>query len=207
MNGKSLSVVKTVSMAIALSVGASGVTRAQAPPASPLPTVEQQIAASVLALPAEMRPGATVMGYRTAGKLETIRTGKNGMTCLALFATQKDFHVACYQESMEPFMLRGRELRAQGVKDPKVDSVRFQEVASGKIKMPALATMYQIFGKATSWDRATGKISDATTLTVIYIPGATAESTGLSLLPPKSGPWLMHPGTPKAHIMLSGTMP
>ena len=61
MNGTSHSVVKTVSMAIALSVGVSGVTRAQAPPASPLPTVEQQIAASVLALPAEMRPGVGAM--------------------------------------------------------------------------------------------------------------------------------------------------
>src|ERR1019366_9948728 len=61
MNGKSLSVVKTVSMVIALSVGVSGVALAQAPAASPLPTVEQQIAASGLALPAEVRSGATVM--------------------------------------------------------------------------------------------------------------------------------------------------
>ena len=53
---------------------------AQAPAAAkPLPTVEEQIAASVLALPADLRAGATVMGYRTPGKLETIRAGKNGM--------------------------------------------------------------------------------------------------------------------------------
>ena len=206
MNGKSHSVVKTVSMVIALSVAAAGVARAQATAASPLPTVEQQIAASVLALPAEMRSGATVMGYRTAGKLETIRAGKNGMTCLALFAVEKAFHVACYHESMEPFMARGRELRAQGVKDPNVDTVRFAEVASGKLKMPKMAAMYQIFGKESSWDRATGKVSDATTLLVVYVPGATAESTGLSLTPAKAGPWLMHAGTPKAHIMLSGAM-
>jgi predicted unusual protein kinase regulating ubiquinone biosynthesis (AarF/ABC1/UbiB family) len=206
MNGKSHSVVKTVSMAIALSVGVSGVTRAQAPAASPLPTVEQQIAASVLALPKEMQVGATVMGYRTAGKLETIRAGKNGMTCLALFAVEKAFHVACYHESMEPFMARGRELRAQGVKDPKVDTVRFAEVASGKIRMPKMAAMYQIFGKENSWDRATGKVGDATTLLVVYVPGATTESSGLSPAPAKSGPWIMYPGTPKAHIMLSGTM-
>jgi predicted unusual protein kinase regulating ubiquinone biosynthesis (AarF/ABC1/UbiB family) len=209
MNGKAVSIVKTAAMLVALSLGAAGVTRAQkpAPSAATLPTVAQQIAASVQALPKEMQAGATVMGYRTADKLETIRAGKNGMTCLALFAIQKDFHVACYQDGMEPFMARGRELRAQGMKADQVDTVRFAEVQSGKIKMPKLATMYQIFGKATSWDRTTGKITDATTLTVIYIPGATAESTGLSLVPPKSGPWLMHPGTPKAHIMLSGTMP
>jgi hypothetical protein len=226
MNGKSI--VKALVVVAACALGArdrvyaqaaeKAATTAQAPapagkvvPAAaqapaPLPTVEQQIATAVLALPKEMQAGATVMGYRTAGKLETLRAGKNGMNCLALFAVEKSFHVACYHEGMEPFMARGRELRSQGVKDPRVDSVRFAEVASGKLKMPKMATLYQIFGKPTSWDPATGKISDASTLLVIYVPGATPESTGLSPVPAKAGPWIMHPGTPKAHIMLSGTM-
>jgi hypothetical protein len=128
------------------------------------------------------------------------------MTCLALFAVEKNFHVACYHDGMEPFMARGRELRAQGVKDPMVDSVRFAEVASGKIKMPKMAALYQIFGKANSFNRATGKVSDASTLLVVYVPGATAESSGLSPVPTKIGPWIMYPGTPKAHIMISGAM-
>ena len=202
MNGKA--VVKTVAMVLACSIGAPRAMHAQAP--TTLPTVEQQIAASVLALPAPMQAGATVMGYRTADKLETLRAGKNGMTCLALFAVEKNFHVACYHDGMEPFMARGRELRAQGVKDPKVDSVRFAEVASGKIKMPKMAALYQIFGKADSWDAATGKVSNASTLLVVYVPGATAESSGLSPVPTKVGPWIMYPGTPKAHIMISGAM-
>ena len=204
MNGKS--VVKTVAMIDG--VLDVGITRCalgrRRPP--PLPTVDQQIATAVLALPAPMQAGATVMGYRTADKLETLRTGKNGMICLAQFAVEKNFHVACYHDGMEPFMARGRELRAQGVKDPKVDTVRFAEVASGKLKMPKMATLYQIFGKANSWDAATGKVSDASTLLVVYVPGATAESTGLSPAPTKIGPWIMYPGTPKAHIMISGTM-
>ena len=202
MNGTS--VVKTGMVLLALSIGAPRALRAQATTA--LPTVEQQIAAAVLALPAPMQAGATVMGYRSAGKLETLRAGKNGMTCLALFAVEKNFHVACYHDGMEPFMARGRELRAQGVKDPQVDSVRFAEVASGKIKMPKMAALYQIFGKADSWDGATGKVSNASTLLVVYVPGATAESSGLSPIPTKIGPWIMYPGTPKAHIMISGAM-
>ena len=201
---KTSSVVKAGAVLMACAIGFSGTLSAQAP--SPLPTVDQQIAAAVLPLPAPMQGGATVMGYRTPDKLEVIRAGKNGMTCLALFAVEKTFHVACYHDGMEPFMARGRELRAEGVKDPKVDSVRFAEVASGKIKMPKTAAMYQIFGKANSWDAATGKVSDASTLLVVYIPGATAESTGLSPQPTKIGPWIMYPGTPKAHIMISGAM-
>lgn len=203
MNSKSVSVVKTSVMVVVLSIGASAM-RAQAP--SPLPTVDQQIATAVQALPAPMQAGATVMGYRTADKLETIRAGKNGMICLAQFAVEKSFHVSCYQDGMEPFMARGRELRAQGVKDPKVDTVRYAEVASGKIKMPKAAALYQIFGKPNSWDAATGKLTDVSTLLVVYLPGATAESTGLSPQPTKIGPWIMFPGTPKAHLMISGSM-
>jgi hypothetical protein len=204
MNSKSVSVVKSGAMVIALAIAAAGAARAQAP--QPLPTVDQQIAAAVQALPAPMQAGATVMGYRKSEKLEVIREGKNGMICLAQFAVEKSFHVSCYQEGMEPFMARGRELRAQGVKDPKVDTVRYAEVASGKIKMPKTAALYQIFGKPNSWDPATGKLTDVSTLLVVYIPGQTAESTGLSAVPTKIGPWIMFPGTPKAHLMISGSM-
>ena len=167
-------------------------------------TVEQQITLATMPLPKEMQAGATVMGYKTADKLETIRAGKNGMICLAQFMVEKNFHASCYHEGMEPFMARGRELRAQGVKDPKVDTVRYAEVASGKIKMPKMAALYQVFGKG--WDAATGKVTDGSTLLVVYVPGGTAETTGLSPVPTKIGPWIMFPGTPKAHIMISGTM-
>jgi predicted unusual protein kinase regulating ubiquinone biosynthesis (AarF/ABC1/UbiB family) len=172
-----------------------------------LPTIEQQIAAAVLPMPKALRDSATVMGYRTAGgKLEVIRKGSNGMTCLALFATQKSFHVACYQNGMEPFMARGRELRAQGVKGAQVDSVRFKEVKAGKIKMPKQAMMYQIFGGDSSWDAATGKVTGGGELFVLYMPFATSASSGLSAVPTEKGPWIMFPGTPKAHMMLSGEM-
>jgi len=39
---------------------------------------------------------------------------------------------------------------------------------------------------------------------VIYIPFATAESTGLPLAPSAPGmPWIMDPGTHRAHIMIN----
>ena len=87
MNNKT--VVKLVAVLTAGSLAVSSVARAQA--VGPLPTVEQQVAAAVIPLPQEMQAGAAVMGYRTNGKLEVIREGKNGMTCLALFAVEKNF--------------------------------------------------------------------------------------------------------------------
>lgn len=172
-----------------------------------LPTVDQQIATAVLALPENMRANATVMGWKTAGKLEVLRQGTNGMNCLAQFAVEENFHISCYHEGMEPFMGRGRELREQGIRVPaQLDSVRYREVREGKIKMPVQAALYQIFGNKTSWDPVTGKLSDTRSLFVIYVPGATGESTGLSTSPQQNAPWLMNAGTPKAHIMFTASM-
>jgi hypothetical protein len=128
------------------------------------------------------------------------------MTCLALFVVEKAFHAACYQDGMEPFMARGRELRAQGMKQAQVDTVRFAEVKSGKIKMPKQAMMYQIFGDSTSWDPATGTVTKGQELLVLYMPFATEKTSGLSTTPSANGPWIMYPGTPKAHMMLNGAM-
>lgn len=168
------------------------------------PPDAEQIASAVQALPNEYRETAKVLGYHTGSdKLVTLREGKT-FTCLASNPANKNFHVACYHQSLEPFMARGRELRAQGVKDPQVDTVRFAEIKSGKLHMPNQAGMYQIFGGKV--DPATGTVSGAQALFVMYLPNATPASTGLSAKPQESGPWIMFPGTPKAHIMLTPKM-
>jgi hypothetical protein len=174
---------------------------AQVAPAS------QQIAAAVLALPKELRPDATVLGYVSKGKLVELRKGTGPMVCLASNPEEKQFHVACYHRSLEPFMARGRALRASGVTGDRVDSVRFAEVRSGKLSMPAAAAMlYSLTGPSGSFDPATGTAPTAKPLFVVYIPNATAASTGLSAEPVQGGPWIMFPGTPKAHIMLQPGM-
>ena len=171
------------------------------------PTVDQQVAVAVMALPAQLQASATVMGWKAPGsKLEVLRQGTNGMNCLAQFAVEESFHISCYHEGLEPFMLRGRQLREQGTTGAAVDSVRYREVAEGKIRMPVSGALYQLFGTKTSWDPATNKLTGTRPLFVMYIPGATAQSTGLSTAPRNDGPWLMLPGTPKAHIMISGGM-
>jgi len=171
------------------------------------PPAAEQIAAAVQALPKEMRDGAGVLGYKVPGKLEELRPVKNGMLCLADDPAEEQFHVSCYHISMDPFMARGRSLRAEGVKGTQVDTVRFAEVKSGKLIMPvAPASLYQIFGASNAFNMATGTVTGGRALFVVYIPFATAQSTGLSTTPSDTKPWLMLPGTPKAHIMFSATM-
>lgn len=164
-----------------------------------IPPREQQIAAAVLPLPAAGRATARVMGYGPDGKLVVIREGK-GMTCLASDPKADRFHVACYHESMEPFMARGRALRGEGVKGDQVDTLRFKEVKAGKLKMPTNpASLFSLTGGA--FDAQSGSAPGAKHLYVVYIPFATMATTGLPERPEGAQPWIMYPGTPKAHIM------
>ena len=177
-------------------------TNAGAQAAAAIPSASAQVAAAVASLPEELKAGAAVLGYVTAGKLVSLRTGTNDMICLAPDPAVKAFHSACYHKAMEPFMARGRALRAEGVKGAQVDTVRFAEVKSGKIKMPTQPTMlYQIFGG--TFDEQTGKVTGGSALYLTYMPFATTATTGLTSKPSEKSPWLMFPGTPKAHIMFS----
>ncbi len=172
-----------------------------------IPPAAEQIAAAVLPLAPEMRDGAAVLGYKTKDKLETLREGKNGMICLALYVTRPDFHVACYHKGLEPFMARGRELRTQGITKPEaVDSARFAEIKSGKLKMPAQGALWSITAKKEQYDAKTNKVTGVMPLGVVYVPFATPESIGITANPSMGGPFLMFPGTPKAHIMIMGKM-
>lgn len=191
---------------LALSLPRVGSAQSPAPAPAPPPVVigaPKQIAAATLPLPAEFRDSARVLGYRNAATLETLREGSGPFTCLASDPKLNRFHVACYHQSLEPFMARGRALRAAGVTaGEKVDSVRFAEVRNGKLKMPNQpAALYSLTGPATGFDTTTGNVSGARALFVIYIPDATGKTTGLSEKPIENAPWIMFPGTPKAHIM------
>jgi hypothetical protein len=166
---------------------------------------QEQIAAAVLPLPADARATATVLGYGSDGKLTVLRKGSGSMTCLADDPKAAQFHVACYHDSMEPFMFRGRELRASGVTGTQVDSVRFREAKAGTLKLPNQpASLYSLTGG--TFDPKTGTAPWARRLYVVYIPYATAASTGLSDKPQENGPWIMFAGTPKAHIMFTPRM-
>src|SRR6185503_17849541 len=189
-------------LAVLAMISLTTAASAQATPAgdaSVIPPADQQITAAVLPLPKDLRDGATVLGYTSAGAFTTLRHGTGEMVCLASDPKLPRFHVACYHKQMEPFMARGRELRAQGVKGDQVDSVRFREVREKKLAIPASATtLYSLTGARDSYDPATGTAATARHLFVVYIPFATAASTGLSAVPVEGAPWVMFPGTPKA---------
>ncbi len=65
-------------------------------------------------------------------------------------------------------------------------------------------TLFVFSAKAEEFNAATGDVKAGNLRYVIYIPYATAASTGLPLKPEAPGmPWIMDPGTHRAHIMIN----
>ncbi|MBC5991993.1 hypothetical protein [Pontibacter cellulosilyticus] len=174
-----------------------------------VPSSEVQIKAALLAAPADKRDGAAVLGYNQKGELVTLRKGTNEMVCLADDPNQKGFSAACYHRDLEPFMARGRELKKAGKERKEIFDTREQEAKSGKLKMPKQpASLFVLTAPDENYDLATGDVKDGYLRYVVYVPYATAESTGLPLKPDGPAmPWIMDPGTHAAHIMITPAPP
>jgi hypothetical protein len=170
-----------------------------------IPSAEAQIKAAVMAAPADMREKATVYGYSPKGEFAVLRKGTNEMICLADDPAQKGFNVSCYHKDLEPFMARGRDLKKEGKSFQEISDMREKEAKSGKLAMPKNpSTLFVFTATDENVDLTTGDIKEGNYRYVVYIPYATSESTGLPLKPEAPGmPWIMDPGTHKAHIMIT----
>lgn len=166
---------------------------------------EVQIKTAVMAAPEDQRENAMVYGYDNNGNLVVLHEGSNDLICLADNPATPEINIACYHKDLEDFMARGRELKKQGKNFQEIFDLREEEVKAGKLKMPdAPATLYVLSGKDEELDANTGELKNTYLRYVIYIPYATAETTGLALKPSAPGqPWIMDPGTHRAHIMIS----
>lgn len=169
------------------------------------PTKEVQLKSAVLAAPEDKRAEATVYGYSADGELVLLREGTNDMLCLGDNPLQEGFSASCYHRDLQAFMERGRELKKEGKAYQEIFDTREQEVQSGRLKMPEQPTTLFVYSAAAAdYNENTGEVNNGHFRYVVYIPYATAESTGLPLKPEAPGmPWIMDPGTHRAHIMIT----
>jgi len=158
---------------------------------------QDDVALAVAALPEAEQAGATVRQLQN-GTWATLREGTGSFVCLADAPGDDRFHAACYHESLEPYMARGRELRDEGVTGMASLERRWEEIEAGTLEMPSYAMLHQIFAGA-GWD---GDMASANLVTVVYVPFAEADDIGLPTSP-SEGPWMMFSGKASAHIMIS----
>lgn len=166
---------------------------------------EIQVKTALLAAPPEQQAETTVLGYDASGTLVTLQKGSGNLICLADDPEKEGIKVVCYSVKLEPFMKRGRELIAAGKTEAEKREIRKQETKAGKLKMPDAPSMLYVYtGSEENYDKTTGTLTDGKFRYVIYVPFATAESTGLPTKPFVPGmPWIMDPGTNRAHIMVT----
>lgn len=166
---------------------------------------EIQIRTAVLAAPEDQREAAMVYGYDDTGKLIVLREGTNNLVCLADDPSSEGINVSCYSKKLDPFMARGRQLKEEGLGMMEIRAKRKEEVEAGTLQMPdAPSMLYVLSGTDENYNPETGELADAYVRYAIYTPFATTESTGLPDKPHAPGmPWLMDPGTHRAHIMIT----
>jgi hypothetical protein len=170
-----------------------------------IPTKEVQLKTAVLAAPESLREKAMIYGYSEKGEFIVLQKGENEMVCLADDPAQPGLNVSCYHKDLEPFMIRGRDLKKDGKSFQEIFDIRELEVKSKKLMMPKQpTTLYVYTAKEDQFNPTTGEVKDGNLRYVVYIPYATPESTGLPLKPEVPGmPWIMDPGTHRAHIMIT----
>lgn len=155
---------------------------------------------ATLAAPEAYRGNATVYGYNADGTFVLLREGSNHLVCIGDDPSKEGFSVVAYHKDLDPFMARGRELKAMGKSFDEIFATREAEAQAGKLVIPdkSTLTVYQ----ADLDDN--GSPINPYLRYVVYIPFATAEETGLPTGPMSDGgPWIMDPGTHRAHIMIT----
>ena len=170
-----------------------------------IPNKEQQIAGALQAVPENLREGATVYGYDSKGKVIILQKGSGLMVCLADNPHMSGFISSAFHKDLYPFMARGLALRLEGKSAKEIFDIREAEAKSGKLRMPEKATtLYVLFGTDGTFDEKERIFKNVRLRYVVYIPWATQETTGLPTKPTSpGGPWIMNPGTHRAHIMIT----
>ena len=143
-------------------------------------------------LPEHLRADATVRVRESAGSVQLIRQGTNGLTCIRS-AQPPRVGVTCLDDSALPYIAGFGRLRSEAPSPTAAASRITAALDDGTIPAPpAGARAYMLFGP----DRANAKLT-----TGVFLPDATAASTGLPTERSDST-WLMCPGTKRAHIMM-----
>jgi hypothetical protein len=152
---------------------------------------------ALLAAPANLREGATVIKWKPDFTYDTLRKGTNRLVCM-----DRSGH-----PSQQPFMsectsIANLERMAQNLKvEVETDRMKRQAAfdaleASGMRVKPEYGSVWShVMGK----DRASARPH-----MTIAVPGATTQSTGLPDNPKQGGVWIMNAGTTTAHLMTPG---
>jgi hypothetical protein len=158
---------------------------------------DDAIAKALLAAPANLREGATVIKWKADFTYDTLRKGTNRLVCYDRTGLPEQ----------QPFSI---ECTSLGNLDRVAQSLKF-ESGGDKVKTQALIDAAEKDGTRVKpeygsvWYHTLGPDQEhARQHMTIALPGATTASTGIPDKRRDDGVWLMNAGTSTAHVMTPG---
>ena len=155
------------------------------------------IATPLLAAPANMRDGATVVKWNPDHSYVELRKGTNRLVCYdrSGFPLQQPFSIECTSIANLDRVKQNMTAEALGDKMKSEAMLDGLEKAGTRAKPEFGSVWYHLMGP----DR-----ERARTHMTIAVPGATTQSLGLPDNPRQGGVWIMSAGTTTAHLMTPG---
>ena len=158
---------------------------------------QAEIDNALLAAPAQLREGATVIKWKSDFTYDTIKKGTNRLVCFdsSSLPGQQPFSVEC--SSIANLDRIAQNLKFEAEPDTAKRRALIDAAEKGGTRPKPE------FGSV--WIHMSGKTKEtARTHKTVAVPGATAASLGLPDNGKLNGVWIMDAGTSAAHLMIPG---
>ena len=152
---------------------------------------------ALLAAPASMRAGATVIKWKSDFTYDTLRKGTNKLVCYdrSGFPQQQPFSIECTSVANLDRVAQNLKFEAAGDKAKTQAMLDAAEKDGTRAKPEFGSVWYHLMGPDREHPR---------THVTIAVPGATTQSLGLPDNNRQGIVWIMNAGTTTAHLMTPG---
>jgi hypothetical protein len=160
-------------------------------------TPDDAVEKALLAAPANLREGATVVKWKADFTYDTLKKGTNRLVCYERsgFPEQQAFSIECTSLANLDRVAQNLKFEAAGDKAKTQAMLDAAEKDGTRVKPEYGSVWYHYMGA----DR-----EHARTHMTIAVPGATTQSTGLPDTNKQGIVWIMNAGTTTAHLMTPG---
>ncbi|HTC63179.1 MAG TPA: hypothetical protein VK709_10080 [Candidatus Saccharimonadales bacterium] len=161
-------------------------------------TSDPAIETALLAAPASLRDGTTVIKWKADFTYDTLRKGTNRLVCYDRtgLPEQQPFSVECTSIANLDRVAQNLKFEAIGDKAKTQAMLDAAEKDGTRVKPEYGSVWYHMLGP----DREHGHIH-----VTIAVPGATTQSLGLPDNNKQGTVWIMNAGTSTAHLMTPGS--
>jgi hypothetical protein len=152
---------------------------------------------ALLASPANLKEGATVVVFKPDYTYETVKKGTNRLVCFdrSGLPGQQPFSVECTSIANLDRVAQNLKFEAETDRAKRQAALDAAEKDGSRVKPEYGSVWYRLQGPDK--DKARMHMT-------VAVPGATTQSTGLPDNGKVGGVWIMNAGTTTAHLMIPG---